>query len=65
MPMRWRTNWWESERDTPLMPNQKTTCSRGEAWPVLSRSEMKPRIFSGEMVPSRISPQTSPGVLGL
>ena len=65
MPIRWRTNWCESARDTPEMPNQKTTCSSGEAWPVLSRSPMKSRIASGGIAPSRISPQTSPGVFGV
>ena len=65
MPTRWRTNWWERARETPLMPNQKTTCSSGEAWPVLSRSPMNSLIFSGGMRPSPISSQTSRGVLGV
>ena len=65
MPIRCRTNWCESARETPEIPNQNTTCSSGEAWPVLSRSPMNSRMVSGAMRPSRISPQTSPGVLGV
>ena len=52
-------------RETPEIPNQKTTCSSGDAWPVLSRSWTNSRIFSAEIVPSRISPHTSPGVFGV
>jgi len=65
MPIRCRTNWCESARDTPEMPNQNTTCSSGEAWPVFIRSWMKSRMASGGTRPARISPQTSPGVFGV
>src|SRR2546421_646339 len=48
MPMRCRTNWWLSERETPEMPNQKTTCSSGETWPVFRRSSTDWAVFSDE-----------------
>ena len=54
-----------SARETPEMPNQKTTCSRGLAWPVLSRSPMNSRMVSGVILPLSISVQTSAGVLGV
>ena len=63
--MRWRTNWCDSERETPLMPNQNTTCSSGETWPVLSRSSTNCAILSGGTVPAAMSSHTSRGVLGV
>ena len=63
--MRWRTNWCESERDTPPMPNQKTTCSSGDTWPVRRRSSTNWAIFSFGVEPLRMSSQTSRGVFGV
>src|SRR5882724_11977688 len=55
MPIRCRTNWWLSERDTPEIPNQNTTCSRGETCPVFRRSSTNWAIFSRVTVPAAMS----------
>jgi len=44
------------------MPNQKTTCSSGEAWPVFSRSVMNSRILSWLIFSASIFSQISIGV---
>ncbi len=44
------------------MPNQKTTCSSGEAWPVFSRSAINLRIFSWLIFSVSIFSQISIGV---
>ena len=63
--MRWRNELVAGDRLTPEMPNQKTTCSSGETWPVLSRSSTNWAIFSGGTVPAATSSHTSRGVLGV
>ena len=60
--MRWRTNWCEKARDTPLMPNSKCTCSKGETCPVFRRSCTKAVIFSCEMRSSAMRASTWSGV---